>query len=371
MWGDGLMKNRAGFRPKKTAARGLSGRARVRALVAGLAFLVPVAGFAASEVSPPPAIPPPDPAPVPAIVYSVGGKFDGSFNESAFAGVTRFKNETGSDVREFEIARDAQSLQAMRNFAGRGFAPIVAIGFNQAGAIHKAAEEYPANKFAIIDMVIDAPNVASYVFREQEGAYIAGVLAAMATKSGTIGFVGGMDIPIIRRFLCGYRAGAASVSGDVKVVFNMAGDTPAAFVDPARGNELARAQIDQGADVIIQAAGGTGIGVLQAASDAGILGIGTDSNQNALYPGHVLTSIRKRVDNAVFESFLAVREGRFRPGVRVLGVADGGMDWVLDKNNASLITSEMKAAAEAAVADISAGRIKVHDVVSDGPCPLE
>ncbi len=309
--------------------------------------------------------------PVPAIVYSVGGKFDGSFNESAFAGVTRFQDETGSDVREFEIARDAQSLQALRNFAGRGFAPIVAIGFNQAGAVKKAAEEYPDNRFAIIDMVVDAPNVASYVFKEQEGAYIAGVLAAMATKTGTIGFVGGMDIPIIRRFLCGYREGAASVSTDVKVVFNMAGDTPAAFVDPARGNELARAQIDQGADVIIQAAGGTGIGVLQAAADAGILGIGTDSNQNGLHPGHVLTSIRKRVDNAVFESFMAVREARFSPGVRVLGVADGGMDWVLDENNAKLITPDMKAAAEAAVADISAGRIKVHDVVADGLCPLE
>ena len=309
--------------------------------------------------------------PVPALVYSVGGKFDGSFNESAFAGVKRFKAETASDVREFEIARDAQSLQALRSFAGRGYAPIVAIGFNQAGAVEQAAGEFPGARFAIVDMVVDAPNVASYVFKEQEGSYVAGVLAAMATKTGTIGFVGGMDIPIIRRFLCGYRQGAASVSGDVKVVFNMAGDTPAAFVDPARGAELARSQIDQGADVIIQAAGGTGIGVLQAADDAGILGIGTDSNQNALHPGHVLTSIRKRVDNAVHESFMAVREGRFEPGIRVLGLADGGMDWVLDDNNAKLITPEMKAAADATVAAISVGKIKVHDVVADGPCPLE
>nr|WP_245926704.1 BMP family ABC transporter substrate-binding protein [Breoghania corrubedonensis] len=307
----------------------------------------------------------------PAIVYSVGGKFDGSFNESAFAGVTRFKEETGSGVREFEIARDAQSLQALRSFAGHAYAPVVAIGFNQAGAVEQAAAEFPDARFAIVDMVVDAPNVASYVFKEQEGAYIAGVLAAMATKSGTIGFVGGMDIPIIRRFLCGYRQGAASVSGDVKVIANMAGDTPAAFVDPARGAELARSQIDSGADVIIQAAGGTGIGVLQAASDAGILGIGTDSNQNGLHPGRVLTSIRKRVDNAVYDSFMAVREGRFEPGIRVLGLADGGMDWVLDDNNADLVTPHMKAAADAAVAAISQGQIKVHDVVADGPCPLE
>ncbi len=151
----------------------------------------------------------------------------------------------------------------------------------------------------------------------------------------------------------------------------MAGDAPAAFADPARGVELARSQIDQGADVIIQAAGGTGIGVLQAAAYAGVLGIGTDSNQNGLHPGHMLTSIRKRVDNAVYESFTASREGRFEPGVRVLGLADGGMDWVLDENNEKLITPEMKAVAEKAVADISSGRIKVHDVLADGLCPLE
>lgn len=307
----------------------------------------------------------------PAIVYSVGGKFDGSFNESAFAGVTRFATETGIAVREFEIARDAQSLQALRSFAGRGHAPVVAIGFNQAGAVEKAASDFPDTALAIVDMVVDAPNVASYVFKEHEGAYVAGVLAAMASETGTIGFVGGMDIPIIRRFLCGYREGAEAAAPGTEVLFNMAGDTPAAFADPARGTELARTQIDRGADVIIQAAGGTGLGVLQAAADAGILGIGTDSNQNGLHPGRVLTSIRKRVDRAVYDSFASAQAGTFRPGIRVLGLAEGGMDWVLDDNNAALITPEMKAAAEAAVDDISAGRITVHDVVADGPCPRE
>ncbi|AXS42402.1 BMP family ABC transporter substrate-binding protein [Breoghania sp. L-A4] len=307
----------------------------------------------------------------PAIVYSVGGKADGSFNESAFAGVTRFTNETGIAVREFEILRDAQSLQALRNFAGRGHAPIVAIGFNQAGAVAEAAAGFPDVGFAIVDMIVDAPNVASYVFKEHEGAYVAGVLAAMASKSGTIGFVGGMDVPIIRRFLCGYRQGAAATNPAVKVIYNMTGDTPAAFADPARGAELALSQIGRGADVIIQAAGGTGIGVLQAAADKGVLGIGTDSNQNGLHPGQVLTSIRKRVDNAVYSSFQSAVAGDFKPGVRVLGVADGGMDWVLDDNNASLVTPAMKAAADTAVADISNGTIKVHDVVADGPCPLE
>ncbi|MCX2724168.1 BMP family lipoprotein [Roseibium salinum] len=306
----------------------------------------------------------------PAIVYSVGGKFDGSFNESAYAGVKRVQEETGVSVREFELERDAQSLQALRNFAGRGYTPVVAIGFNQANALDQVAPEFPNTDFAIVDMVVDQPNVRSYVFKEQEGAYIGGLLGAMASESGTIGFVGGMDIPIIHRFLCGYKQGALAADPGIKVLYNMAGDTPAAFTDPARGAELATSQIQQGADVVIQAAGGTGLGVLQAASDAGVLGIGTDSNQNGIHPGKVLTSIRKRVDNAVYDSFQSARNGSFEPGVQVLGLAEGGMDWVLDDNNRDLITPEMKAAADAAVKGISDGTISVHDVVADGPCPF-
>ncbi|WP_428686684.1 BMP family lipoprotein [Roseibium sp.] len=306
----------------------------------------------------------------PAIVYSVGGKFDGSFNESAFTGVKRFQDETGTTVREFQLERDSQSLQALRNFASRGSEPVVAIGFNQANALGQVAPDFPETNFAIVDMVVDQPNVRSYVFKEHEGAYVGGLLAAMASKSGTIGFVGGMDIPIIHRFLCGYKQGALAANPDIKVIYNMTGDTPAAFADPVRGGELAKSQIQQGADVIIQAAGGTGLGVLQAAADAGVLGIGTDSNQNGLHPGKVLTSIRKRVDNAVRDSFQSAKAGSFTPGIQVLGLAEGGMDWVLDENNETLVTADMKAAANAAVAGISDGTIKVHDVVSEGACPF-
>lgn len=306
----------------------------------------------------------------PAIVYSVGGKFDGSFNESAFDGVKRFQQEAGQSVREFELDRDAQSMQALRNFASRGETPVVAIGFNQANALNNVAPDFPETNFAIIDMVVDQPNVRSYVFKEHEGSYVGGLLAAMASKTGTIGFVGGMDIPIIHRFLCGYKQGAKSVNSNVNVLYNMAGDTPAAFADPVRGGELARGQINKGADVVIQAAGGTGIGVLQAAADADILGMGTDSNQNGLHPGKVLTSIRKRVDNAVYDSFSSAKNGTFEAGIEVLGLAEGGMDWVLDKNNAQLITDDMKSAAEAAVVGISNGSIKVHDVVTEGACPF-
>ncbi|WP_240932932.1 BMP family lipoprotein [Pelagibius litoralis] len=307
----------------------------------------------------------------PAVIYSVGGKFDGSFNQSAYDGAERFKADNGSTYAEFEISSPAQSLQALRTFAQRGYSPIVAIGFTHASALATAAPEFPETDFAIVDMVVEAPNVRSIVFREQEGSYIVGRLAAMASRTGTLGFVGGMDIPIIRKFACGYVQGARSADPQVKVFVNMTGPTPAAWTDPARGAELTRSQIEQGADVIIQAAGATGIGVLQAAADGGALGIGTDSNQNGLHPGKVLTSLRKRVDVAVYENFADAVAGRWTPGVRVLGLAEGGLDWVIDDNNRKLITPEMKAAAEAATAGIVDGSIKVHDASSEGPCPVK
>ncbi|WP_322096672.1 BMP family ABC transporter substrate-binding protein [Pelagibius sp.] len=307
----------------------------------------------------------------PAVVYSVGGKFDGSFNEAAYRGAERYRAETGERYAEFEIASAAQSLQALRSFAQRGHSPVVAIGFTHAAALADVAPEFPETAFVLVDMVVEAPNVRSVVFREQEGSYVVGRLAAMASKTGTLGFVGGMDIPIIRKFACGYIQGARSADPAVKVLVNMTGNTPAAWSNPARGAELTRSQIEQGADVIIQAAGGTGIGVLQAAADGGALGIGTDSNQNGLHPGKVLTSMRKRVDVAVYENFLAAREGRWTPGVQVLGLAEGGLDWVIDAHNRGLITAEMEAAAEAAAAGIAEGRIKVHDAASEGPCPVK
>jgi basic membrane protein A len=193
----------------------------------------------------------------------------------------------------------------------------------------------------------------------------------MASTSGTIGFVGGMDIPIIRRFLCGYKQGARrGRSGCDRSLQHGRRHAGRLHRSRCAAAELAHHQIKRGADVIIQAAGGTGIGVLQAVADAGVLGIGTDSNQNGLHPGRILTSIRKRVDNAVYDSFKAAASGTFEPGIQVLGLAEGGMDWVLDDNNKDLVTPEMKAAAEAAVAGISDGSIKVHDVVADGACPF-
>ena len=305
----------------------------------------------------------------PAVVYDLGGRADGSFNEAAFIGAERFAAETGVAYRDFEIQNDAQREQALRRFARDGFDPVVAIGFSHANALERVAADFPDTRFAIVDMVVDQPNVRSILFKEHEGSYLVGILAAMAAGEADVGFVGGMDIPLIRKFACGYVGGAKSVRDDITVFQNMTGTTGAAWNDPTRGGELARSQIDRGAAVVYHAAGGTGRGVLQAAADAGALGIGVDSNQNHLHPGQVLTSMLKRVDVAVFNTFMDAMNDAFEPGVEVLGLAEDGVGWALDEHNAHLITDEMTAAVEAASAAIIAGDIVVHDYMSDGSCP--
>ena len=306
----------------------------------------------------------------PAIVYDKGGKFDKSFNEGVFVGAERFRTETGVAFRDFEPANDAQIEQALRRFARDGHSPIIAVGFSQATALQKVAAEFPDLKFTIIDMVVELPNVQSVVFKEHEGSYLVGLLAGLASKSGKVGFVGGMDIPLIRRFACGYIQGVRAAKKDAEIFQNMTGSTPAAWADPVKGGELAKSQIDRGADVIYHAAGGTGIGVLRAAADAGKLGIGVDSNQNGLHPGKVLTSMLKRVDVAAYTSFKAAREGSWKPGVSVLGLKEDGVGWALDQNNQALITPEMKAAADKATAAIIEGSVKVHDYMSDQKCTM-
>ncbi|WP_186417656.1 BMP family ABC transporter substrate-binding protein [Bosea sp. CS1GBMeth4] len=306
----------------------------------------------------------------PAIVYDKGGKFDKSFNEGVFAGAEKFKAETGVEFRDFEPTNDAQIEQALRRFARDGHSPIIAVGFSQATALQKVAAEFPNLKFTIIDMVVELPNVQSVVFKEHEASYLVGLLASLASKTGKVGFVGGMDIPLIRKFACGYVQGVKAGKKDAEIFQNMTGSTPAAWNDPVKGGELAKSQIDRGADVIYHAAGGTGIGVLRAAADAGKLGIGVDSNQNMLHPGKVLTSMLKRVDVAAYTSFKAARDGNWKPGVSVLGLKEDGVGWALDDNNKALITPEMKAAADKARADIIAGTVKVHDYMSDSKCTM-
>jgi basic membrane protein A and related proteins len=305
----------------------------------------------------------------PALLIDLGGKFDKSFNEAAWTGAEKWKAETGKTYMEFELQNADQREQALRNFAEAGANPIVAVGFGNADAVGKLAAEFPDLSFVIVDMVVDAPNVRSVVFREQEGSYLVGILAGMASASGKGGFVGGMDIPLIRRFACGYVGGFKAARPDGEVFQNMTGDTPAAWNDPTKGGELAKSQIDRGADVVYAAAGQTGLGVLQAAKDAGKFSIGVDSNQNPLHPGSVLTSMLKRVDVAVYNAFADHSAGKFTPGIVALGVAEGGIDWALDDNNKALITPEMTAAVDKAKADIIAGTLTVHDYMSDNACP--
>lgn len=306
----------------------------------------------------------------PAVIYDMGGKFDKSFNQGVWDGVQKFTAETGVEVMEFEVTNETQREQAMRRMAERGATIVLGVGFAQADAISKVAAEFPDTQFSIIDVGwLDAPNLRQYVFKEHEGSYIVGVAAAKASQTGKVGFIGGMDIPLIRKFACGYVGGVKSVNGGASVYQNMTGTTPSAWNDPAKGAELTQSQIDRGADVVYHAAGGTGGGVIQAAADAGKLAIGVDSNQNGLAPGSVLTSMLKRVDVAAYDTFMDAKNGAFTSGVHVLGLAEGGVDWALDENNASLVSADMKAAVEAAKADIISGKVSVHDYTSDESCP--
>ena len=305
----------------------------------------------------------------PAIVFDLGGKFDKSFNEAAFNGAKRWAEETGGKFREIEMQSEAQREQALRRLAESGSNPVVMTGFAFGNVLGEVAPDYPDTSFVIVDMVVDQPNVRSVVFNEHEGSFLVGMMAAQASASGTVGFIGGMDIPLIRKFACGYAQGVKSVNSDATVIQNMTGTTPAAWNDPVKGSELTKAQISQGADVVYAAAGGTGVGVLQTAADENILSIGVDSNQNYLHSGKVLTSMMKRVDNAVYKAFT---DGPgLEAGFNVMGLANGGVGYALDEHNEALVTAEMKASVDDAAAKIASGDLMVHDYTSDNSCPVE
>jgi basic membrane protein A len=299
----------------------------------------------------------------PAVIYDMGGKFDKSFNEAAFRGAEAWKKESGKTYLDFEISNATQREQAMRRMAERGANPIVGVGFSQGSAVEKVAKDFPKLQFAIIDSVVKLPNVQSIVFKEHEGSFLVGMMAALASKTGKVGFIGGMDIPLIRKFQCGFEQGAKYANPKVETSANMTGTTPSAWNDPARGSELAKGQFAKGVDVIFAAAGGTGMGVYQSAKDAGKLAIGVDSNQNHLQPGTMLTSMVKRVDVAVAQAFKGVT-----PGITNLGLKEGGVDVAIDEHNAKLVTADMKKKVDAARADIVAGKIQVIDYMAANAC---
>jgi basic membrane protein A len=306
----------------------------------------------------------------PAIIYDLGHKFDASFNEGVFHGAEKFKKDSGVDYRDLEIQNDAEREQDLRKFAKAGYSPIMTVGFSWATALGKVADEFPNTKFAIIDADVDKPNVQSIKFKEQEGSFLVGVIAAKTSKTGKVGFVGGMDIPLISAFGCGYAQGVKYVNDKDEVFANMTGTDFHAWTDPVKGGELAKSQMDRGADIVYAAAGATGQGVLKAAADAGKLGIGVDSDQDNLFPGKVLTSMLKHVDVATYKSFMDAKNGAWKPGHLELGLKEGGVDYAMDEWNKAVLTPEAKAAADAAKADIISGKIQVHDFRTDNKCPV-
>lgn len=303
------------------------------------------------------------------IVYDAGGKFDKSFNQSAFEGASRFKKETNINFIEVQASSDTQAEQVLRGLARKNLDLIASIGFAQQAAVQKVAKEFPKVRFVLIDGVAQGANVNSITFKEEEGSYLVGVAAAMASKSKKLGFIGGVDIPLIRTFACGYAQGAKAVNPKIEVSSNMVGTTSDSWNNPAKGGELARSQFDRGVDVVFAVAGGSGLGTLQTAKEKGKLAIGVDSNQNSLYPGTILTSMVKRVDNAVYESFMEMKNGTWKAGVTAKGLKENGVDWALDENNRKLITPEIEKRVIGARKDIIDGKVKVIDIRSGAACP--
>ncbi|HET9468314.1 MAG TPA: BMP family ABC transporter substrate-binding protein [Vicinamibacterales bacterium] len=316
-------------------------------------------------------------------MFDIGGKDDRSFNAAAWNGMKCAESGTFPDgtncgkpalgivVRDVEPGTPVNIEPAMRAFAERKYDLIIGVGFAQAPILDTVAKDYGDIQFAIIDGVSELPNVASLVFKEHEGSYLVGMLAAMTSKTGTIGFLGGMDIGLIHRFGKGYEQGARSVNPDIRVLENYVGVTDAAWNNPGRGKELALAQIAKGADVIFTAAGNSGLGAFDAVEEKGRdasgrathFVIGVDANQNMVKPGFVLTSMVKRVDNAVYQIVREVREKRFKGGLHVFGLESDGVGYVVDEHNKNLVTPEMIAAVEDAKRKIIAGDIKVVDAM--------
>jgi basic membrane protein A len=316
------------------------------------------------------------------VVFDIGGKDDRSFNAAAWAGVKCAetgkwpngencgKPAQGIILRDIEPGNPTSIEPAMRAFAERGYDLIIGIGFAQAPIMQMVAKDYPNIHFAIVDGVIELPNVASLVFKEHEGSYLVGMLAARTSKTGTIGFLGGMDIGLIHRFEKGYEEGAQAVNPKIKVIQNYVGVTDSAWNNPGKGKELSLAQISKGADVIFTAAGNSGLGAFDAVEQAGTVNgrathfvIGVDSNQNMVKPGFVLTSMVKRVDNAVYSIVEDVVKGKFQSGFHVYGLDKDGVGYAMDQFNKDLITPEMIQEVEAAKKKIIAGQIKVTDAM--------
>ena len=295
------------------------------------------------------------------LVLDKGGKDDKSFNASAYTGAMKAKEKLKVFVKYVEATDDHSFEPLLRAFANKDFDLIVAVGIAQADAVKKVSAAFPKKNFVLIDNEVAAPNVHSLLFEEHEGSFLVGALAAMKSTTGKVGFIGGMDIPLIRRFEMGYKAGALYVNPKATVTSNYIGVTGDAWNNPARGKELAIAQYKAGVDVIFAAAGASGAGLFDAAEENKKFAIGVDSNQNWIKPGTVLTSMMKKIDESLYRVIEDGTKGQFKSGTFRNGLKNNGVDYALDSNNEKLITLEMKKKVDSIKADIIAGKIKVPD----------
>jgi basic membrane protein A len=295
------------------------------------------------------------------LVLDLGGKDDKSFNASAYEGATEARTKLGIYLKYVEPSDDNAFEPLLRAFAQKDFDLIIGIGFAQKEAVAKVAAQFPQKHFVIVDSQVDAPNVRSLMFEEHEGGFMVGAIAAMTSQTGKIGYVGGMDVPLIRRFEMGYEAGAKKINPQITVIANYVGVTPAAWNNPPRGKELALAQYNAGVDVIFAAAGASGFGVFDAAEEKKKLAIGVDSDEDWVKPGYILTSALKRVDLAVFSAIQDAQSGKFTNGLKRFGLADKGVDYSTDQYNEKILPESVRQRADALKADIIAGKIVVPD----------
>ncbi len=280
----------------------------------------------------------------PAIIYVSGSKeSDKAFIAMAREGAQKAGKELNLQYEEFRIPENESATEFISSIAEKGFSPIIALGQQNVVPIITIADNYPQTTFTVIDGLVPPifTNVQSVRYKDHEGSFLVGMIAAYTTKVNHIGFVGGKNVPLIRNFGLGFQQGARFVKPNIRIDVDMVGDTDEAWSNPAKGYEIASRMYDSGADIVFGAAGGSGLGVLRAAADKDKLAIGVDTNQNGLYPGHVLTSMVKRADLAVYDTLKAAQEKRWKAGIRQLGLKEGALDYTMDNNNRSLISNEL------------------------------
>lgn len=295
------------------------------------------------------------------LVLDKGGKDDKSFNAAAFKGAQEAQQKFGIQLKVVEATDDNAFEPMIRALAQKEYDLVIAVGISQGDSLKKVAPQFPAKKFAIVDAEVNAPNVRTLLFQEHEGSFLVGAAAALASTTGKLGFIGGMEIPLIRRFEMGFTAGAKHVNPKTQVTTNYIGVTGDAWNNPPKCKELAMSQYDRGADVIFAAAGASNTGLFDAAEEKKKFAIGVDSNQNWIKPGRVLTSMLKRVDLAVYKAIEQVVGGKFEAGVIRHGLKDQGIDYAVDANNEKALTAEMRTKLEGIKKQIVSGKIKVPD----------